>query len=65
MLTGFLNGKDEAQGRPVDALVLPDGSLLVSDDVGGIVWRVSNPAAPRPAAPVAAPASAVAGSPTP
>ncbi len=49
LLTGFLNGKDEAQGRPVDTLVLPDGSLLVSDDVGGIVWRVSNPAAPKPA----------------
>ncbi len=48
LLTGFLNGQGEAQGRPVDELVLPDGSLLVSDDVGGIVWRVSNPAAPRP-----------------
>jgi len=56
LLTGFLNGKDEAQGRPVDALVLPDGSLLVSDDVGGIVWRVSNPTAPKPVAATAAPA---------
>jgi len=45
LLTGFLNGKGEAQGRPVDELVLKDGSLLVSDDVGGIIWRVSNPAA--------------------
>ncbi|MBO9574526.1 MAG: sorbosone dehydrogenase family protein [Sphingobium sp.] len=53
LLTGFLNGNGEAQGRPVDQVVLKDGSLLVSDDVGGIVWRVSNPAAPKPA-PVAA-----------
>ncbi len=51
LLTGFLNDKDEAQGRPVDQLVLPDGSLLVSDDVGGIVWRVSNPAAAQSTAP--------------
>lgn len=47
LLTGFLNGKDEAQGRPVDALVLKDGSLLISDDVGGVIWRISNPAAPK------------------
>jgi glucose/arabinose dehydrogenase len=28
-------------GRPVGLLVLPDGSLLVSDDMGGKIWRVS------------------------
>ena len=28
-------------GRPVGLLVLPDGSLLVSDDTGGKIWRVS------------------------
>jgi glucose/arabinose dehydrogenase len=28
-------------GRPVALLVLPDGSLLVSDDGAGVVWRVS------------------------
>src|SRR5256885_16866319 len=28
-------------GRPVSLLVLPDGSLLVSDDQGGKIWRVS------------------------
>jgi len=28
-------------GRPVGLLVLPDGSLLVSDDDGGKIWRVS------------------------
>ncbi|OLC11303.1 MAG: hypothetical protein AUH41_00875 [Gemmatimonadetes bacterium 13_1_40CM_66_11] len=28
-------------GRPVGLLVMPDGSLLVSDDYGGKIWRVS------------------------
>jgi glucose/arabinose dehydrogenase len=28
-------------GRPVGLLVLPDGSLLVSDDTGGKIWRVA------------------------
>jgi glucose/arabinose dehydrogenase len=43
LLTGFLNADSEAQGRPVDVLVNKDGSLLVSDDVGGLIWRVSKP----------------------
>ena len=30
-----------ASGRPVDVLVLPDGSLLVSDDKGGRIYRIS------------------------
>jgi len=58
LLTGFLNAKGEAQGRPVDVIVASDGALLVSDDVGGVIWRVSNPSAPTPAPPaVAAPRS--------
>ncbi len=40
-LTGFLTGEGKAQGRPVDVAVAADGSLLVSDDVGNRVWRVS------------------------
>jgi glucose/arabinose dehydrogenase len=28
-------------GRPVDVLVMRDGSLLVSDDYNGIIYRVS------------------------
>src|SRR3569832_421655 len=28
-------------GRPVDVLVMRDGSLLVSDDYNGVIWRVS------------------------
>ena len=43
-LTGFIARDDEekqAWGRPVGLLQLPDGSILVSDDGGNRVWRVS------------------------
>jgi len=43
-LTGFVARDDdekEAWGRPVGLLQLPDGSLLVSDDGGNRIWRVS------------------------
>jgi glucose/arabinose dehydrogenase len=43
-LSGFTARDDdekEAWGRPVGLLQLPDGSLLVSDDGGNRVWRVS------------------------
>jgi len=40
-LTGFLNKKDEIQGRPVGVVVDKSGGLLVADDVGGVVWRVT------------------------
>lgn len=40
-LTGFLNAKDEAQGRPVGVAVDRTGALLVADDVGKTVWRVA------------------------
>jgi len=41
VLTGFLNAKEEARGRPVGVMVDHNGGLLVADDVGGMVWRVS------------------------
>ena len=43
ILTGFIadESKFEAYGRPVGVTVLPDGSLLVADDSGGKVWRVT------------------------
>jgi glucose/arabinose dehydrogenase len=48
-VTGFLNGNDGVEGRPVDIQVAPDGSLLFSDDHGGKIWRVSYTApAPTP-----------------
>ena len=40
-LTGFLTAKDEACGRPVGVVEDRAGALLVADDVGDIVWRVS------------------------
>lgn len=40
-LTGFLNAKGEAQGRPVGVTVDKAGALLVADDVGNVVWRVA------------------------
>jgi glucose/arabinose dehydrogenase len=39
-MSGFLQGND-FWGRPVDVLVMPDGSLLVSDDWNGVIYRVS------------------------
>ena len=39
-MEGFLAG-DEVLGRPVDLLEAPDGSLLVSDDHRGVIYRVS------------------------
>jgi glucose/arabinose dehydrogenase len=36
---GWLKG-EKVSGRPVDLLILPDGSMLVSDDHAGIVYRI-------------------------
>jgi glucose/arabinose dehydrogenase len=41
VLTGFLNDKGEAQGRPVGVRIDKQGALLVADDVGNTVWRVT------------------------
>jgi hypothetical protein len=41
VLTGFLNDKGEARGRPVSVVLSREGSLLVADDVGNTVWRVT------------------------
>ncbi len=41
LVDGFLSKDDaEAKGRPVDVDVAKDGAVLVSDDVGNIIWRV-------------------------
>ena len=42
-LSGWMLGEDkkEVWGRPVGLLQLPDGSLLISDDGAGKLWRVS------------------------
>jgi glucose/arabinose dehydrogenase len=38
---GWLQG-EEAWGRPVDVLVMPDGALLVSDDRAGAIYRIAS-----------------------
>ena len=39
-MTGFIQD-NKYVARPVDVQPMPDGSLLVSDDWNGAVWRVS------------------------
>ncbi len=41
VLTGFLSKDGDALGRPVGVTVDGKGALLVADDVGNIVWRVT------------------------
>jgi glucose/arabinose dehydrogenase len=42
ILTGFLAPDEgESYGRPVGVAIGPDGSLLVADDVGDAIWRVT------------------------
>ena len=41
VLTGFLSVEGEAQGRPVGVALDRRGALLVADDVGNVIWRVS------------------------
>ncbi len=38
---GWLDKNDQVIGRPVDILELPDGSLLVSDDYAGVIYKIS------------------------
>ncbi|MGC1974023.1 MAG: sorbosone dehydrogenase family protein [Pseudolabrys sp.] len=44
VLTGFLSADENSLGRPVGVSVARDGSLLVADDVGNAVWRVTQAA---------------------
>jgi len=41
VLTGFVDDKGDARGRPVGVAVDRTGALLVADDVGNHVWRVT------------------------
>ncbi len=41
VLSGFLSADNKAQGRPVGVALAKGGALLVADDVGNIIWRVS------------------------
>jgi len=51
VLNGFLTGDGKTRGRPTWVAWARDGALLVSDDTGGVIWRV--------VAPGAAPAAAI------
>ncbi|MGH8515104.1 MAG: PQQ-dependent sugar dehydrogenase, partial [Gammaproteobacteria bacterium] len=41
VLSGFVNDDGDAFGRPVGVAIDKRGSLLVADDVGNVIWRVS------------------------
>jgi glucose/arabinose dehydrogenase len=44
VLTGFLDERDgDSRGRPVGVALDGQGALLVADDVGNVIWRVSSP----------------------
>ncbi|MGH8042188.1 MAG: PQQ-dependent sugar dehydrogenase [Rudaea sp.] len=40
-ISGWLQSDQGVWGRPVDVLVMPDGALLVSDDLAGVIYRIS------------------------
>jgi glucose/arabinose dehydrogenase len=42
VVTGFLNANGEARGRPVGLAVDRAGGLLIADDLGDMVWRVTS-----------------------
>ncbi len=42
VLTGFLDDENHARGRPVGVAIDKQGALLVADDVGNAIWRVSS-----------------------
>ena len=57
ILTGFLAPDERVSyGRPVGVAIGPGGCLLVADDVGDVIWRVT-------AAPATSPSRAAAASP--
>ena len=41
LLTGFLDSEGKAMGRPVGVITDRKGGILVADDVGNVIWRVS------------------------
>jgi glucose/arabinose dehydrogenase len=41
VLTGFLDDDGDARGRPVGVAIDKRGALLVADDVGNVIWRVT------------------------
>jgi glucose/arabinose dehydrogenase len=42
VLSGFVDDNGDARGRPVGLAVDAAGALLVADDVGNAIWRVTS-----------------------
>jgi glucose/arabinose dehydrogenase len=42
VLTGFVDDDGNAMGRPVGVAIDRQGALLVADDVGNVIWRVTD-----------------------
>jgi glucose/arabinose dehydrogenase len=42
LLTGFLNDDDDAQGRPAGVAIDARGGVLIADDAGDTIWRVTS-----------------------
>jgi glucose/arabinose dehydrogenase len=53
VVTGFLNADKQARGRPVGLAIDGQGALLIADDAGGTVWRVTGSGARSGAQPPA------------
>ena len=47
VVTGFLDSHDNARGRPVGLALDKSGALLIADDVGNTVWRVTSSDQPQ------------------
>ena len=58
VLSGFVSANGDAYGRPVGVAIDKRGGLLVADDVGNVIWRVTSAAGGGQAAPGARPAPA-------
>jgi glucose/arabinose dehydrogenase len=41
-MTGIPNADEKSRGRPVGLAMVKSGNLLIADDVGNTVWRVSS-----------------------
>ncbi|WP_419814976.1 PQQ-dependent sugar dehydrogenase [Glacieibacterium sp.] len=54
VLTGFVDANEHAHGRPVGLAIASDGALLVADDLGNTVWKVTAAGSSAPAAATAA-----------
>ncbi len=42
VVTGFLSANEEARGRPVGLAIDGSGALLIADDLGDTVWKISS-----------------------